>query len=269
MVDLKQYIVDAFTDRLFHGNQAAVCVTQAWPSEALMQEIAKENLFSETAFTVKEGEGYRLRWFTPGGEIDFCGHATLATAYVLFRYYETHTSRIVFYTQVGVVTVVKGNDTIVMDFPEYRCHKVEVTEQMKAALGIRPMEAYLDRDLLLVLPDADAVRALTPDQSKMKGLDGLLVVVTARSDVPEYDCISRVFAPKLAVEEDPVTGSAHCMIAPYWCDQLGKEHLVCYQASQRTGILYTSRVDGRIQIAGKAVLYSESDILPKGGLTET
>lgn len=266
---MKQYIVDAFTDRVFRGNQAAVCVAQAWPSETLMQNIAKENLFSETAFTVKEADGYRLRWFTPGGEIDFCGHATLATAYVLFRYYEKHISRIVFHTQVGAMTVEKQGDTIVMDFPAYRCHRVEVTRQMEEALGIRPLEAYLDRDLLLVLPDADAVRALAPDQAKMKELEGLLVAVTARSDVPEYDCVSRVFAPKLAVKEDPVTGSAHCMIAPYWCDRLGKNRLVCYQASQRTGVLDTSRDGDRIKIAGKAVLYSEGDILQDGVPTES
>lgn len=262
---MKQYIVDAFTDHVFGGNQAAVCIMRQWLPDALMQDIAKENLFSETAFAVKEKDAYRLRWFTPGGEIDFCGHATLGTAFVLFHSYEKHLSQLVFHTLVGTITVEKQDDRIVMDFPAYRCKKLEVTDQMEVAIGIRPLEAYIDRDLLLVLPDGAAVRALDPDQSKMKELDGLLVIVTAPSDAPDYDCISRVFAPKLAVKEDPVTGSAHCMIAPYWCDRLGKEQLTCYQASERAGVLYVSREGHRIKIAGKAVLYSEGEILKESG----
>lgn len=256
---MKQYIVDAFTDTLFKGNQAAVYVMDEWIPDGLMQNIAKENRFSETAFAVKEGDSYRLRWFTPGGEIDFCGHATLGTSYVLFTFYEKEAEAIKFTSQVGTLAVRREGDTFVMDFPAYRCRPVPVTDAMKDAIGADVLEAYLDRDLLLVLEDEETVIGLRPDQKKMEGLEGLLVAVTAKGS--DCDCVSRVFAPKLAVEEDPVTGSAHCMITPYWCEKLGKERLVCYQASERSGLLYTGISGGRVTVAGKAVLYSEGNIL--------
>lgn len=258
---MKQYIVDAFTDKVFSGNQAAVCILDEWPVDELMQSIAKENNFSETAFAVKEGDDYHLRWFTPGGEIDFCGHATLGTAFVIFNYYEENKSEITFITQVGKLTVICKDDIFEMDFPAYSIHKIEVTEQMEAAIGIRPLEAYIDRDLLLVLPDTASVKELQPDQRKMKDLEGLLVAVTAPADQDDYDCVSRIFAPKLDVPEDPVTGSTHCMITPYWCSRLGKNRLVCYQASERSGILYTSLHGDRVKVAGKAVLFSKGTVL--------
>ena len=257
---MKQYIVDAFTDKLFGGNQAAVCILDNWISDALMQSIAKENNFSETAFAVKEGEAYHLRWFTPAAEINFCGHATLGTAYVLYHFYEKGATRVTFKTQVGELSVEKQDDLFRMDFPAYSCKRIEVTEKMEAALGVRPLEAYLDRDLLLVLENAEQVRTLSPDQNKLKELEGLAIAVTAKSDVPEYDCISRVFVPELSISEDPVTGSSHCMIVPYWCDRLGKEELVCFQASERSGILYAERKQDRVILSGKAVLFSVSEI---------
>lgn len=256
---MKQYIVDAFTDTLFKGNQAAVCVMDQWISDSLMQNIAKENRFSETAFTVKEGNTYHLRWFTPGGEIDFCGHATLATAFVLFHFYEKTSEEIEFSTQAGILGVKRKSDTIVMSFPAYHCHPVPVTEEMKSAIGTDILEAYLDRDLLLVLKDEKTVMNLKPDLKKMTELDGLLAAVTAKGS--DYDCVSRVFGPKIAVAEDPVTGSTHCMITPYWCERLGKDHLICYQASERGGILYTGISEKRVTVAGKAVLYSAGEIL--------
>ena len=260
---MKQYIVDAFTDKVFHGNQAAVCVMDSWISDPLMQNIAKENNFSETAFAVKEGDLYHLRWFTPAAEIDFCGHATLGTSFVLFNFYEKDANKITFKTQVGTLTVEKQGDLYRMDFPAYRCKKIEVTDKMKEALGVRPLEAYIDRDLLLVLKSADEVRNLSPSQNKLKELEGLCIVVTAPSDSPEYDSVSRVFCPELGLMEDPVTGSSHCMIAPYWCDRLGKEKLACYQASERSGVLYAERMGGRIIISGKAVLFSKAEIFVK------
>lgn len=257
---MKQYIVDAFTDTLFQGNQAAVCVLESWIPDELMQNIAKENRFSETAFTVKEGAAYHLRWFTPGGEIDFCGHATLGTAYVLFHFYEKEAKELTFRTQVGTLTIQKDKDTYSMNFPAYHCNPVPVTKAMEEAIGADVLEAYLDRDLLLVLKDEDTVMNLKPDQKKMKKLDGLLLGVTAKGS--RYDCVSRVFGPKMNVEEDPVTGSTHCMIVPYWCKKLGKDHLVCYQASERSGELYAGIIKDRVTIAGNAVLYSVGDILP-------
>ncbi len=258
---MKQYIVDAFTDKVFGGNQAAVCVLDEWISDSLMQNIARENNFSETAFTVKEGEKYHLRWFTPAAEIDFCGHATLGTAFVLFNFYEKAAEKITFKTQIGELTVEKQDEFFKMNFPAYRCKKIKVTDKMEEALGVRPKEAYIDRDLLLVLENAEQVRNLKPNQEKLKEVDGLCIAVTAPSDTAEYDSVSRVFCPELGLMEDPVTGSSHCMIAPYWCDRLGKEKLVCYQASERTGVLYAERKDGRIILSGKAVLYSEGNIL--------
>ena len=258
---MKQYIVDAFTDSVFSGNQAAVCILNEWPADQLMLNIAKENNFSETAFAVKEKDCYHLRWFTPGGEIDFCGHATLGTSFVIFNFYEKDSSQITFITQVGELKIHRKDDIFEMDFPAYALNKTEVTDQMEEAIGIRPLEAYLDRDLMLILPDAASVRELHPDQDKLKKLDGLLTAVTARSDHEGYDCVSRIFVPKLNIPEDPVTGSTHCMITPYWCSWLGKKELVCFQASERTGILYTGIRRNRVKVAGKAVLYSEGTIL--------
>ena len=258
---MKQYIVDAFTDTLFKGNQAAVCVMKSWPADRLMQSIARENNFSETAFTVKEGNIYHLRWFTPGGEVDFCGHATLGTSYVLFNFYDTEAERITYSTKVGELSVERQDSLYVMNFPAYHLNRVEVTDHMTRAIGIKPLEAYLDRDLLLVLPKADDVRNLRFDLNRIRKLDGLTLAVTAPSDTAEYDSVSRVFVPKLNVNEDPVTGSSHCMIAPYWSRRLGKNRLTCFQASERSGILYVECLGERVSIAGKAVLYSEGEIL--------
>ncbi len=255
---MKQYVVDAFTDAVFHGNQAAVCVMEQWPSEELMMSVTRENNFSETAFTVKEGEKYHLRWFTPGGEIDLCGHATLGTAYVLFRFYETQAERLVFSTMSGDLIVTKKGELLEMEFPAYELKSVPVTEAMAEALGVQPLEAWLGRDLLCVLDSEEAVRNVNPDQEKLKGLEGLLQHVTARGE--ETDCVSRSFAPKLAVAEDPVCGSGHCHIVPYWADLLGKEKLVAYQASRRGGTLYCRREGSKIFMAGKAALYSIDEL---------
>jgi len=255
---MKQYVVDAFTDEIFHGNQAAVCVMEQWPSEELMMAVTRENNFSETAFTVKEGEKYHLRWFTPGGEIDLCGHATLGTAYVLFRFYEKEAEQVVFSTMSGDLTVTKKGELLEMEFPAYELKAVPVTDAMTEALGVRPKEAWLARDLLCVLDSEEDVRSLNPNQEKLKELDGLLQHVTARGR--EADCVSRSFAPKLAVAEDPVCGSGHCHIIPYWAKLLGKDELVAYQASKRGGTLYCRREGDKIFMAGKAALYSIDEL---------
>ena len=255
---MKQYIVDAFTDKVFHGNQAAVCVLDKWLPEELMMDITRENNFSETAFTVREGEKYHLRWFTPGGEIDLCGHATLATAFVLLNFYEKAAQRVVFTTLSGDLIVECKGELFEMEFPAYDLKKVEVTAAMEDALGAAVKEAYLARDLLCVLEDEQTVRELTPDLEKIKQIDGLLVHVTARGK--EEDCVSRSFAPKLSVAEDPVCGSGHCHIIPYWADLLGKDELVAYQASRRGGTLYCRREGDKIFMAGKATLYAIDEL---------
>lgn len=255
---MKQYVVDAFTDQVFHGNQAAVCVLDAWLPEELMMNITRENNFSETAFTVREGEKWHLRWFTPGGEIDLCGHATLGTAFVLLNYYETEARQVVFTTLSGDLIVTRKGELYEMEFPAYDLKRVDVTAAKEDALGASVKEAYLARDLLCVLEDEQTVRDLTPDLEKIKQVDGLLVHVTARGK--DEDCVSRSFAPKLSVAEDPVCGSGHCHIIPYWADQLGRNELVAYQASRRGGTLYCRREGSKIFMAGKAALYSIDEL---------
>lgn len=255
---MKCYHVDAFAEKVFEGNPAAVCVLDKYPSDALMQKIAGENNLSETAFAVKEGEGYHLRWFTPGGEIDLCGHATLGTAYVLFRFFEKDADSITFQTMSGALTVLKKGDLLEMDFPAYELKQVPVTPAMEDAFGVKITEAWMGRDLLCVTEDADAVPTLAPDQAKLMELDGLLQHITAKGK--EYDSVSRTFAPKLAVAEDPVCGSGHCHIVPLWAQKLGKEKLVARQASKRGGTLYCEMHGDRLSLAGTAVLYSVADL---------
>ena len=255
---MKQYSVDAFTGEVFHGNQAAVCVPEHALTETLMQNIARENNYSETAFAVRRADGYDLRWFTPGGEINLCGHATLGTAYVLFRFYEPEAERLTFHTQSGDLYVTREGEALVMDFPAYACNKIPVTDEMAAVMGARPRAAYIDRDLLLVYDDEQTVRTLAPDFARMAALPGLGVGVTAPGR--DYDCVSRFFAPKLGVDEDPVTGSVHCMIAPYWCRRLGKSSLRAYQASSRGGELRCKSKKGRVLLAGRAALYAISEL---------
>lgn len=255
---MKQYIVDAFTDQVFHGNQAAICVMDHWLSEERMMDITRENNFSETAFTVKEGDKYHLRWFTPGGEIDLCGHATLACAYVMFRFYVPKADKVVFTTLSGDLVVTRKGELLEMEFPAYELKPVEVTQEMADAIGAMPKEAYMGRDLLCVFDDENVVRKATPDMDKVCKLPGLLLHVTAPGKT--VDSVSRSFAPKLKVIEDPVCGSGHCHIIPYWADTLGKKELVAYQASARGGTLYARMEGSKVFLAGKAVLFSICDL---------
>lgn len=258
---MKQYIVDAFTDKVFYGNPASVCILEKWISDNLMKNIAMENNLSETAFAVKNGNSYHLRWFTPAGEIDFCGHATLATAYIIKHFYDTNSNIILFNTMSGKFSVKVNNDVYEMDFPAYSLNEIPVTEDMTEAIGIRPLEAYIDRDLMLVVNSETEVKNLNVNMEMLKKLNGLGVAVTAKSQ--EYDCVSRFFAPKMNVSEDAVTGSTHCMIVPYWAKKLGKQKITAYQASERTGILYSEVTENnRVKISGKAVLYAVSEIFP-------
>lgn len=255
---MKQYVVDAFSDKVFGGNPAAVCVMPAWLPDELLMNIARENNLSETAFAVREDGDYRLRWFTPGGEIDLCGHATLATAYVIMRYYRPEETVVNFRTLSGTLTVKIHGDLFEMDFPAYELSPVPVTREMEEAIGVKPLEAYMGRDLLCVMDSEETVRGLTPDMNKLCGLDGALLQVTAPGR--DFDCVSRSFAPKLNVPEDPVCGSGHCHIIPYFAKRLGKDELLAYQASARGGILYCGLRGERVKLAGKAVLFSEAEI---------
>ena len=255
---MRQYIVDAFTDRLFRGNPAAICVMDSFPDDRLMQDIATENNLSETAFAIKSEKGYRLRWFTPKGEIDFCGHATLGAAFVLFSFYEQNSKKIVFETANGNLPIKRSDELIEMDFPAYRLEHIEITDLMIEALGVVPIAAYRDRDIMFVLRDEDEVQSLHPDIELLSKLDGACIAVTARGRI--HDCVSRVFAPRYGITEDPVTGSAHCMIAPYWSKRLNKNSITAFQASSRTGILHCEVRGERVKTSGTAVLFSTADI---------
>jgi len=255
---MKQFIIDAFTSELFGGNPAAVCVVEDFPPETLMQNIARENNLSETAFVAKAENFYRLRWFTPAVEIDFCGHATLATAFVILTQVEKNLSAVEFETLSGRFTVERKGALFEMNFPAYKPKKIPVTDSMQAAVGAKVLEAYLARDLLMVLESAEAVENLAPDFDKLSKLDGLIQAVTAAGK--EFDCVSRVFAPKIKIAEDPVTGSTHCLIAPYWSERLGKAKLLARQASARGGVLHCEVAGERVKISGSAVLFAVADL---------
>ena len=255
---MKQYIVDAFTEKIFGGNPAAVCVLEKFPSEELMLNIARENNLSETAFAVREENFYRLRWFTPAVEVDFCGHATLATAFVILTQVEKNSPRVEFETLSGRFTVERQGKFFEMNFPAYESKKIPVTDAMSEAVNAKVLEAYLARDLLMVLESAAAVENLSPDMNKLSKLDGMTQAVTAAGE--GFDCVSRVFAPKVGVPEDPVTGSTHCLIAPYWSARLGKKKFVARQASARGGILHCEVSGARVKISGRAVLFAVSDL---------
>ncbi|WP_251197782.1 PhzF family phenazine biosynthesis protein [Anaerotardibacter muris] len=265
-MSIQQYMIDAFAPNPFEGNQAAVCVTAQPLSVELMQDIAIENNFSETAFIVPldlDGKEVRLslRWFTPGGEIDLCGHATLASGFAVNRFVAPDADTIVFETCSGDLIVKPTGDLISMDMPAYAPVQVEVTDAMEQAFGIRPEEAWLARDLICVLPSEEAVLEMKPDKNDLLELDGLLQVVTARATQDgRFDCVSRCFAPKLDVYEDPVTGSSHCALAPIWATKLAKDTITAFQASKRSGIL-TCRVEGdRVIVSGPATLYAQAEL---------
>ena len=259
---MKQYIVDAFADNVFEGNPAAVCVMDRWIDDALMQKIAIENNLSETAFVVWENDHYHLRWFTPGKEVDLCGHATLGTAFVLANFYKSDENRFVFDTLSGRLIVTRKGDLYEMDFPSRMPEKVDVSEEMIQALnGIQPIGAYLSRDLMMVLPDEKSVNEFEPDWSKIIAVpEGMGFLITAKADGDEYDFVSRTFFPKIKVNEDPVCGSAHCNFVPFWAKELGKEEMTAHQISPRGGVVYCRNDKDRVYLSGRAVLYSEAEI---------
>ncbi|MDR1125559.1 MAG: PhzF family phenazine biosynthesis protein [Deltaproteobacteria bacterium] len=255
---MKQYVVDAFTDKVFKGNPAAICILDDWLPDEVMMNIALENNLSETAYAVKRKDGYKLRWFALGGEIDLCGHATLACSHVVLNFMEKGQDRVVFDTLSGDLIVNKKDDLYEMDFPAFDLKPVPVTEKMVEVIGVRPREAYMGRDLLCIFEDESVIRKCKPDLVKALELDGLLLHISAQGK--DTDCVSRTFAPKMNTPEDPVCGSGHCHIVPYWAKKLGKADVVAYQASPRGGTLYCSLAGNRVKLRGKAALFSIADI---------
>ena len=256
-----QYVVDTFAPRRFEGNPAAVCVVDEFPADDFMLSIARENALTHTAFIRAAEPGlYDMRWFTPKMEVDLVGHATLAAGFVVTRYLEPECTLVRFQTKGGLLTVRRNGELLEMDFPAYALKQLEVTDEITDALGVRPSEVWRARDLVCIFDDPQIIREMNPDQEKLRQLKGALMQVTAPGDGP-YDCVSRTFGPKMNMPEDPVCGSGHCHIIPYWAAQTGKTELVAQQASPRGGVLYCRLEGERVILAGQAHLYSISQLI--------
>lgn len=257
---MKLYQIDAFTDRLFGGNPAAVCPLDRWPEDRLLQQIAMENNLAETAFYVKRGDHYEIRWFTPAVEVDLCGHATLATAYVLFHH-EGHTSEEICFQspRSGPLSVSLKGDLLSLNFPTDEFKTVPLFDWLTAGFDIEPKEAFQGKtDYMLVYESEAQVRDLKPDFGPISQLGGRGVIVTAPGE--QSDFVSRFFAPQAGINEDPVTGSAHTTLTPYWAEKLGKNELKAIQLSERRGYLQCRLLGDRVEISGKAALYLIGEI---------
>jgi len=248
------YQIDAFTDKLFGGNPAGVIPLESWPSDELMQSIAAENNLVETAFFVPDGDDYHIRWFTPGVEVDLCGHATLATAYVLFNELGYDRDLINFQSKSGVLKVTRDGDWLTLDFPKDQYQPVEISQIMRSCTNASILEAYKSvRDYMFVLENQETVVNSSFDQMAIMQLGHCGVIVTAPGE--DVDFVSRFFAPAYAIPEDPVTGSSHCTLTPYWAQRLGKSNLTARQLSLRGGYLKCTLKSDRVLISGKAVMY--------------
>ena len=262
MQKLQFYQVDAFTDRLFSGNPAGVCIMDNWISDGLMQSIANENNLAETAFVVPSGNDFMIRWFTPAVEVDLCGHATLASAFVLFSLHHYPESLIKFHSRnSGLLQVVRNEDLLILDFPADRLELCEggIIHATEEAIGATPLEMYRGKsDYLAVVDSESTVRDMKPDFEKISRLDSRGLIVTSRGD--SVDFVSRFFAPNVGINEDPVTGSAHTSLIPLWSEKLGKKELVALQLSERGGRLFCELKNDRCHIGGNARLYLKGEI---------
>ncbi|CAN5339413.1 PhzF family phenazine biosynthesis protein [soil metagenome] len=254
------YQADAFTDKLFGGNPAAICPLTEWLSDETMQKIAVENNLAETAFFVKNDTGFKLRWFTPEYEIDLCGHATLASAHIIFTQLGYQQDTIYFETvKAGTLIVKKDGDRYTMDFPSRLPIHIELPNGLAEALGEKkPLEVLRSRDYLLLYETEADIRDISPDFFALSKMDTVGVIVTAPGD--KVDFVSRFFAPGAGIPEDPVTGSAHCNLIPYWAEKLGKTKLHALQLSSRRGELWCELKGDRVLMSGKAVTYLRGEI---------
>ena len=262
---LRMFQIDAFTTDVFAGNPAAVCPLENWPDASRMQAIASENNLSETAFFVPTKEGYDLRWFTPTTEVELCGHATLASGYVIFNYFEDAPKTIRFSTRSGPLTVEQQNGLLAMNFPMRKPEPcLTPPPELIRGLGREPEQFLAFGEVessgyyLAVFQTEDEIRRLVPDSSLLAGLGPMIVIVTAPGE--KADFVSRCFAPSFGIAEDPVTGSTHCVLAPFWGDRLGKESLHAQQVSARGGEIFCELLENRVSIAGNAVCYLEGTI---------
>lgn len=252
--------MNAFSRKLFGGNPAAICLLESWLGDNALQSIATENNLSETAFLVPKSKGrYDLRWFTPAVEIDLCGHATLASAFVIFSFIDTNLSSVIFETASGLLSVAQSGELLSMDFPARKPELTEKSPIISQALGAEPLEVLKSRDLLVVFKDESIIKDINPDFDKLKQIhDAFGIIVTARGE--KSDFVSRFFAPNAGIPEDPVTGSAHCTLIPYWADRLKKNHLHAFQLSKRGGELFCENLGERVRISGHAILYAKGDL---------
>jgi PhzF family phenazine biosynthesis protein len=258
-MELPIFQIDAFSSRRFGGNPAAVVILEeGWLADDSLQAIAAENNLSETAFILPTSEPFPLRWFTPKIEVDLCGHATLASAWVLLRHYFPAQSQVKFTTRAGELTVARKGSQLAMDFPARPGERVPVSEEMITALGKKPIEAYFARDLLVIFATEAEVQALKPNLELVAALEAFALIASAKGN--EVDFVSRFFAPRAGISEDPVTGSAHCTLIPYWAGRLGKDVLVARQISARGGELICEKKRDRVLIGGDAVEYLRGTI---------
>ncbi len=251
-MEIPLYQVDAFTKKKFAGNPAAICPLTEWLDDTTLQAIGRENNLSETAFLVQQESHYELRWFTPAIEVDLCGHATLASAFVVFEYLAPSANSVVFQTKSGKLTVNQKNSQLVMDFPARPGAPVDAPQHLIAGLGKEPLEVQAADDYMAIYENEEDIKALQPDMTQLIQLDRRGVIITAPGK--NVDFVSRFFAPKAGIPEDPVTGSAHCTLAPYWTEKLGKTELHALQISDRGGELFCQAHQERVRIAGHAVL---------------
>lgn len=258
--DMKQKIfqVDAFTSSVFGGNPAGVCPLNEWLDSEIMQNIAAENNLAETAFFVNKGTFFDLRWFTPEIEIDLCGHATLASGHILFNHMGFQGDEILFQSRSGPLKVIRNGDLFTLDFPASNNLPVKQFEELSEGLNATPLEVVKSRDYLALFKSENDISKVQPDFSKLKELDALGIIITAPGD--NSDFVSRFFAPAAGINEDPVTGSAHTMLIPFWAERLRKNKLHAYQISKRGGELWCELVNDRVLISGQAVTYLEGEI---------
>jgi len=255
---LRLFQVDAFARELFHGNPAAVVPLEKWLPDAVLQAIAAENALSETAFFVPDGEGYHLRWLTPSEEVTFCGHATLASAHVLLRELRARSGEVHFRALCGNLLVREAGDLLAMDAPNWEPSEIDPPRQLLDALGKRPRQVLAARDYFCIFDSEEDVQTLSPDMARLASLDRLGVIVTAPGNTADF--VSRFFAPRVGVPEDPVTGSAHSSLTPYWAKRLGKTKLRALQLSKRGGEIFCELRSDRVITAGHAVKYLEGEI---------
>ncbi len=258
MTEIPIYQVDAFASKVFAGNPAAVCPLDDWLPDAVLQAIAVENNLSETAFFVKNGADFDLRWFTPASEVDLCGHATLGSAYVIANYLDNGSTEVRFHSRSGLLTVTREGDLYTLDFPVLPPKRIDDDPAVADALGAAPRELYDQMDLMAVFASQAEVAALAPDMAKVEVLETRGVIATAPGETCDF--VSRFFAPRAGIPEDPVTGSAHCILTPYWAARLGKTRMSARQISARGGALEVEARGKRVLISGRVAPYMEGRI---------